>query len=200
MSILSFDLAASLRRLKPEKQRGTLRRRGDGQLPFLTEPVAAGQPLLLDTTVYIDALKGRLPTEVADLMRVRQSNHSAIAIAELAHLLGRLDPSHAGTATVGKAIRRAIDEIPTHRVSEPSTQAIVDAGILTGIVARLRNLPSTQRQPLFNDAALFFQAFENGCCILSRNIADFDCVLQLVPTGRVLLYRQAAVANGNHAS
>jgi hypothetical protein len=73
----------------------------------------------------------------------------------------------------------------------PSVEAVVEAGIVTGAVARLRGLPKADRQPLFNDACLFLQALENGLHLLSRNIGDMDFIQQLVPAGRILLYRRA---------
>jgi predicted nucleic acid-binding protein len=188
---LSFDVAATLRRLKPEKKTGTLARRGDEELTFADQRVFAGPPLLIDTTVYIDALQDRLPQEVSDLLCVRQVNHSSVAIAELAHVLGRLDPAHPNTAATTKAVQKAIAIVPAHRLQAPSVQTMAEAGILTGMLARLRGLPKTDKQLLFNDAMLFLQALEQGCHLLTRNIGDMDFLQQLQPMGRVLFYRQS---------
>lgn len=38
---------------------------------------------------------------------------------------------------------------------------------------------------------LFLQAQKLDLTVLTRNIADFDCLLQLIPAGRVLFYRTA---------
>lgn len=171
---MSLDLAATLRRLKPQKVRGPLARRSDDALPFVAEPVGAGPVLLLDTTVYIDTLQGRLPDEVGKLLTLRQLDHSSVALAELAHAFGRLDPAHPGTAGALRAIEAVIAAVPVHRLAAPSVQATVEAGIIAGTVARLRGLAKTDRQPLFNDAALFLQALEGGSTLLTRNIADLD--------------------------
>lgn len=187
---MSLDLAAALRRLKPEKRTAPLARRPDRDLPFVDDEVEAGPPLLLDTTVYIDVLQGRAPPRVGALLRVRQVNHSAIAVGELAHLLGRLDPGHPGTSAVLAEIRTTIEDVPQHRLSAPSTQALVEAGIVTGTAARLRSLRREDRQPFLNDACLFLHALETGSVLLSRNVGDMDLIGQLVPAGRVLLYRQ----------
>jgi len=40
------------------------------------------------------------------------------------------------------------------------------------------------------DRALFLQALKLGLTVLTANIADFDFLLQMVPTGRVLFYRR----------
>ncbi len=189
---MSFDLAGALRRLKPEKRVGGLSRRPDEELTFAGAEPAAGQALLLDTTVYIDALQGRLPPAVEELLVSRQVNHSAVALAELAHPLGRLDPAHPGTAAAAASIRATIEAIPAHRLSAPSVRALAEAGIATGILARLRKTAKADRQPLFNDVVLYLHAAERGFCLVSRNIADLDPVQQLVPGARVLFYRQDA--------
>lgn len=187
---MSFDLDAALRSLKPHKRTAPLHRRPDDALPFVRAPIVAGPGLLLDTSVYIDILQGRAPPEVKDLVRARQINHSAIAIAELVHLFGRLDPLHKDTKAVLAAIRAVLGEIRPHRLSVPSVQALAEAGIITGIIARLNGIPKTDRQPMLNDATLFTQALENGLTLLSGNIADMDLIGQLLPAGRVLVYRK----------
>lgn len=187
---MAFELAASLRRLKPEKRTNALSRRSDIELPFIDQAAAAGAPLLLDTSVYIDVLQGRAPDAVKHLLRIRQVNHSSVALAELSHLFGRLDPAHRATAVVLSSIAKTIEDIPAHRLTAPSVTALAEAGIVTGIIARLRGLPKADKQPLLNDTALFLQAIESGATLLSRNISDMDLIQQIVPAGRLLLYRQ----------
>lgn len=186
---MSFDLAATLRRLKPQRRTIALRRRADDELTFVARPVRGGSELLLDTNVYIDALQARLPEEVKELLASRLLNHSAIAISELAHAFGRLDPSHAQTKSTLREVNETIADIPQHRLSAPSIQAIVEAGILTGMIARMRGLEKRNRRHLLNDAILYLQALEQGHILLTRNVADFDALQQLVPEGRVLFYR-----------
>jgi hypothetical protein len=41
-----------------------------------------------------------------------------------------------------------------------------------------------------NDGVLFLQAAKLGLTLLTRNISDFDYLLQMMPAGRVLLYRR----------
>ncbi len=187
---MSFDVAAALRRLKPQKRTESLDRRPDADLSFVASSLSAGAGLLLDTSVYIDALQDRLPEDVKALLSIRQLNHSSIAVAELSHAFGRLDPSHSDTAATLAEIRGVIEDIPGHRLTGPSVQAVVEAGIVTGAVARLRGLAKADRQPLFNDACLFLQALESGLHLLSHNIRDMGLIQQLVPAGRVLLYRR----------
>jgi predicted nucleic acid-binding protein len=187
---LSFDVAATLRRLKPQKRTASLERRPDAELSFVDSNLSAGAGLLLDTSVYIDVLQNRLPADVKALLSIRQLNHSSIAVAELSHAFGRLDPAHSDTAAALAEIQAVIEDIPGHRLTGPSVEAVVEAGIVTGAVARLRGLPKADRQPLFNDACLFLQALENGLHLLSRNIGDMDFIQQLVPAGQILLYRR----------
>jgi hypothetical protein len=119
----------------------------------------------------------------------RLSNHSGIALSELTHLFGRLDPRDARTEAVLAKIRAAISTVPPHRLTSPSITVLGEAGILAGLVARLAGIDSGCRQALLNDAALFLQAVEQGQTLLTRNIREFDWFDQLLPTGRVLFYR-----------
>lgn len=187
---MGFDLAASLRRLKPNKRTRPLARRPDNELPFVDRNLTVGAPVLLDTTVYIDVLTGRAPPALKDLLLLRQVNHSSVAVGELTHLFGRLDPVHPDTKGILAQIEGVIDDIPAHQLSAPSVEVAAEAGIVTGMIARLRGLPRTDRQPFVNDATLFLQALESGATLVSRNVGDLDLIAQLVPAGRILLYRQ----------
>lgn len=39
------------------------------------------------------------------------------------------------------------------------------------------------------DCVLFLQAQKLGLVVLTANVGDYDILLQLIPTGRVLFYR-----------
>jgi hypothetical protein len=185
---LSFDLSRSLRRLKPERRSVRLQRRPDAALPFISETSEQGPELLLDACVYIDVMQQRLPEPVKRLRAARHSNHSAVALAELTHPFGRLDPSDSRTANVLARIATAISGIPEHRLSVPSNTVFGEAGILAGIVARLSDVDTAREQALLNDAILYLQAVENGHMVLTRNIREFDYFDQLLPCNRVLFY------------
>jgi hypothetical protein len=45
-----------------------------------------------------------------------------------------------------------------------------------------------------NDAILYLQGVENGHTVLTRNICEFDCFDQLLPSDRVLLYARVQQA------
>jgi hypothetical protein len=188
---LNFDLARSLRTFKPQRRVAALVRRAENELPFVSEKTAGSAELLLDTCVYIDNLQARLPGSVNNLLLSRLTNHSAVALSELTHLFGRLDPRDVRTEAVLAKIRAAILLVPPHRLACPSAKALGEAGILAGLVARLASIDSARRQALLNDAVLFLQAVEQGQTLLTRNIREFDWFDQLLPARRVLFYRVA---------
>jgi len=129
---------------------------------------------------------------VNGLSAVRLSNHSGVALAELAHPFGRLDPWDSRTAAVLARIAAVISGIPEHRLSAPSSSVFGEAGILAGIVARLSDIEAGREQALLNDAMLYLQAVENGQVIITRNIREFDFFDQLLPCNRVLFYSRTA--------
>jgi len=142
----------------------------------------------MDTCVYIDVLQGWAPAEVKRLLGTRIVNHSAIALAELTHLMGALDPAHPGTAPVLRRLGEVIDNIPPRRLSAPSVRVCGEAGMLAGLVTRLAG----RRKDilLLNDAMLFLQAAEMGCELLTGNVAEFDWFDQIVPGTGVMFYRK----------
>ncbi|TAJ73720.1 MAG: hypothetical protein EPO51_04390 [Phenylobacterium sp.] len=185
---MSFDLAGSLRRLKPQRPTTALVRRADSALPVVTTPVGPGPELLLDTCVYIDVLQGRTPSAVDELLTQRILNHSTVALAELTHLFGRLDPAHPATRATLRELAGVIDDVPAHRLSAPSVRAFGEAGMLAGLAARAAGL--AHGVGLLNDALLLLHAAESGCVLLTRNIADMDRLQQLAPHAAFLVYQR----------
>jgi hypothetical protein len=185
---LSFDLARTLRRLKPSRLETPLSRRRAEDLPFIAAFLSPGPELLLDTTVYIDGLQDLSHRALDDLMAIRICNHSAVCLAELTHAYGRLAPSHPMSKATLASISRTIRAMPPHRLREPSQSAWGAAGILAGLAFRLGGYQTGQERGLLNDALIFLQALENGQVVLTGNIGDFDLLNQLVPEGRILLY------------
>lgn len=120
---MGFERAAALRRIKPQRKSDPIGRRPDAALPWVGPP-GPGAELLLDTCVYLDVLQGQTPTEVDDLLQLRIVNHSSVALAELTHLYGRLDPRDQRTRQVLSAISGTIDDIPRHRLTVPSARAL----------------------------------------------------------------------------
>jgi hypothetical protein len=186
--LADFDFEAALRwgRLDPRR---ALSRRADDALPFIGSVAEAGQELLLDTCVYIDGLQGRTPSVVADLLDLRIANHSTVAVQELMHTVGVLDPRHQGSRTAIRQIGVTIKAMPSHRVLTPDAEMLGRGALLAGMLCRLQNYSNDARLRALHDCVLFLQAQKLGLTILTANVGDFDYLLQLIPAGRVLLYR-----------
>lgn len=183
------DFDKVVRWVRPAR-RHALARRPDKDLPFVGDEAQPGKALLLDTTVYVDRMQGRAPHVIQDLIDVRTVNHSTIAIVELMHTVGRLDPAHGGTADVVRQIGKAIRGMPGHRTFEPDAETLARAAVFSGILARTQGYVGDGRMRALHDCVLFLQALKLGLTVLTRNIADFDLLLQMAPEARVLLYRQ----------
>ena len=102
-----------------------------------------------------------------------------MALAELTHLFGRLDPKHPGTAPTLRELTGIVADIPERRLSMPSPQAFGEAGMLAGLAARLSGRP--HGQAALNDALLHLQAAEGGRMLVTRNAGDFGWLRRLSP-------------------
>lgn len=191
---MGFDLSETLRSLKPQKYNGTLERRADDDLPWIADEAAIGGPMFLDTSVYLDVLQGRSPVEVDRLLTYRRCHHSAVCLSELTHAFGRLDPKHASTKAVLETIEATVKDIPDHRLHAPDAATWGQAGVLAGLLFRLSNLPKGEgyERRFINDALVFLQARQLGASVLTGNVRDFDFLTQIIPTGRIILYRTAS--------
>ena len=190
---MDFDLRRSLRALKPQKRTRPLERRPDAELRWADGELPIGRPLLLDTCVYLDVLQARSPVAVDELVARRTCHHSAVCLAELTHVFGRLDPTHAGTAAILDAVGETIADMPDHRLHAPGVALWGQAGMLAGELLRRGGLQkgTGQEQRFLNDALVFLQAGALGLAVLTRNLRDFDWLQQLVPSVEVLFYRAA---------
>ena len=157
-----FDVRRALRRIKPHRHARPFRRRPKDELSFVAEHPTSGPELVLDTCVYIDVLQGATPDNVDTLLRLRTCNHLAHCIAELTHGVGRLDPSHPGTAAITQAIAGVVDAVPPHRLAAPTADVVLEAGILSGLIFRMCDLSSGKEVAALNDAVLYLHALANG--------------------------------------
>jgi predicted nucleic acid-binding protein len=178
----------SLRRLKPEKHQKRLAYRDRSQLLFLPKLKPPFPKLLLDTTVYIDALQGRLPDYMEVALRTGSLWHSTVTEAELAALAGLLDPTHPDTAGVVAQVAAAVELRPAHRILTPDREIWREAGILAGLMARLQGYGNGERRKTLNDALIFLTAAKHGCSVLTRNVSDFDLLMQVDPNGQAIFY------------
>jgi predicted nucleic acid-binding protein len=187
--VAEFDFDASRRWARLDPQR-TLARRSADELPFVDVSPIGGQGLLLDTCVYIDQMQNRSPRVLDDLVAQRQVNHSTVAIQELMHSVGVLNPSDARTAGVIDEIGKLIKAMPPHRIFAPDIEVLGRAALLSGILCRLQGYEKDAKLRALQDCVLFLQAQKLGLVVLTANVRDYDILLQLIPAGRVLFYRQ----------
>src|SRR5258708_38036363 len=78
----SSDVRRTLRRLKPSERRASLQYRQRSELPYIAD-VSTVPKILLDTTVYIDELQGKLPRDVELAIRSTSLWHSTVTECEL---------------------------------------------------------------------------------------------------------------------
>ena len=183
----SSDLRQTLRRLKPSERRSSLEYRQRSELPFIAE--ASSLPkLLLDTTVYVDELQGKLPRDVELAVRSASLWHSTVTECELSALAGLLNPAHPGTAHAIDQVLASIEKRPSHRIVNPDREVWRDAGILAGLLARLRQYGKAEQRKTLNDALILLSAAKAGLTVLTRNISDFDLLLQLATYSKALFY------------
>lgn len=185
---MSSEFEASLRRIKPEKRNRPLQRRPDSALEFIETSAVRSTKLLYDTTVYIDILQNRFPKDGELMLRAADAWHSPVAEAELGAACGLLDPDHSPTRKIIEQIAALIDRRPVQRTVMPDQHVWREAGILSGILARLQGYEKGERRRTLN-ALLYVSARRSGCTVLTRNVSDFDFLQQLDPAGRVLFYR-----------
>ena len=118
-----------------------------------------------------------------------KADNSPVTEAELSAACGLLDPAHAATRSIIEAIAQIVERRPEYRTIAPDAEVWREAGILSGTLARLQGYGKDQRRRVLNDALLFASARKHGCAVLTRNVADFDFLQQLDPSGRVLFYK-----------
>jgi hypothetical protein len=171
---LVFDLRRSLRRIKPHRFIRPLRRRDKTELAFVSGAPAHGRVAGSCCRSHIDVLQGRTPIAVNSLLRLRTVNHLSECVAALTHAFGRLDPLNPATETVLKELARTVADIPPHRLATAATAAVIEAGILAGLLFRLRGLRAGQELAALNDATLYLHALSQGQIIVTRNLRDFD--------------------------
>ncbi|MDE2007493.1 MAG: hypothetical protein KGI51_13060, partial [Rhodospirillales bacterium] len=74
----------------PDAHRRSFPRRPRAALPCDPASLPAGMAVMLDTSVYIERLRGRLPEAIVDCIDARKVLHSAVACTELALAAGQL--------------------------------------------------------------------------------------------------------------
>jgi predicted nucleic acid-binding protein len=113
--------------------------------------------------------------------------------AELAAAIGLLDPSHSKNREITEQISAVIERRPSYRTIAPDSEIWREAGVLSGVLSRLQGYGRDHRRRALNDALVFATGRKHGCTVLTRNVADFDLLQQLDPSGSVLFYKAASL-------
>ena len=178
-----------LARHDPSAWVSTLAYRTRHELPFDPEAVDRATPVMLDTTVYLDALKAPgLPNSIAELLARNIVLHCAIACAELAVSVGHLDPAHPGTAAHRIPLVETLSRMAPTRIVSPSADAWTEAALIAGILARIQGYARESRRVVLNDALLLLTALEAKAILISRNVRHLDLLLRFRPDAQVLFY------------
>ena len=184
---MGFDIDRTIRNLKPEKWTGPLVCRPPADL-VSGSAAATKRHLMPDTTVYVHAGQGKLPSHIASILQQWPLLHCSVALGEIAHGIGRLDPSHPKTPDRRNYLESVLRHVPQHRVVTPEDGTHVSAGILTGILAQLLGLPNGGHRQRINDALILLSARKSGAAVLTANVGDFDLLQQLMPSAEVVYY------------
>ena len=188
---MSSDISSVVSRHDPGQWRRALRHPPKDELPFDASQVPRHASLLFDATVYIDQLQGRLPAPVVDLIASRIIFHAAPALAEIALMIGILDPADRRTRSTLEPVIDTLGRISPLRTIAPSWAVWLEGSVIAGILSRIQGIPRQDRRRFLNDCLLFLLASDSGCVLLTRNSRDVDLLLQLKPDTAVLLYDRA---------
>lgn len=186
---MSSNPGELLARHDPASWIRTLAYRAQAELPFDAGAVGGGTPVMLDTTVYLDALKPPgLPTAIATLVARNVVLHCSIACAELAVSVGHLDPSHAQTARHRAPLIDILSRMAPTRIVAPDADSWTEAAIIAGILARIQGYAREGRRTVLNDALMLLTAVQSRAALVSRNIRHMDLLLRFRPDAEVVLY------------
>lgn len=178
-----------LARHDPAAWTRTLAYRDRADLPFDAAAVGAATTVMLDTTVYLDALKALgLPRTIETIVARNVVLHCAIACAEIAVSIGHLDPAHPATAAHRAPLTEILRRMAPTRIVAPSAGAWTEAAVIAGILARVQAYARENRRAMLHDALILLTATESDAILISRNIRHMDLLLRFRPDARVLLY------------
>lgn len=166
----------------------TIQYREAEDLPFIHAAYDFTAPIILDTGVYIQALKGKLCPLMTRLLSANKSiYHSSVAISEVIVGAAALDPTHPDTPKHRAIMLSAIEDIPESRILTPSN----DDWMLAAAIAGRVGLQRKNFKEVLSDSLIYVQAAANGLTLVSANSNDFDLINQVFP-GNLLLFRSAS--------
>ncbi|TIX20255.1 MAG: type II toxin-antitoxin system VapC family toxin, partial [Mesorhizobium sp.] len=64
------------------------------------------------------------------------------------------------------------------------SQLWIEAGVISGILARTQNFQPYQRKECLNDALIYLTAARSGLPVLTANRDEFDLIQQIAPDGQ----------------
>jgi predicted nucleic acid-binding protein len=156
-------------------------------------------PVVLDTNVFINALAGRGPDVLRELLEALPRLFvAAPARAELAWVRGRLDPDHAGTARVVATYNALLSRVDSAKVLVPTDADWLSAGELAGRAARVvagggsRIATAFDRVELISDALTAILAQAAGFTLVTED-RDFEVLARLLPGLHVLFYDRRGI-------
>jgi len=186
---LRSDLAAALRRFKPEKRTAQLKPRpAENLLDWTGLEGRAPLALLLDTTVYIHRAAGRLPAALQTLIDGALLFHSPVALAELATGVANADPARPEWTALRDHYAALFTAVPVSRVMSVEAQTWIDAGVIAGTLGRAQGYQPHQRKECLNDALIYLTAAKAGVPVLTANRDDFDFIQQIASAGVFIHY------------
>jgi predicted nucleic acid-binding protein len=181
-----FDLASSIGRVQTFDGPSYARRPLE-ELPYFSRGALDGL-LMLDTTVYIDRLQGKISAELREFLEDGAYEHSCIAFQEMMVSVGSLDPRDPRTKKTIDQVSAILASVNPERIFVPDVDVSIEGALLAGTLARIQGYGKEHRFRAVNDCTLFLQSQKLGTTVLTRNYADFDIMLQMIPSGRVLFY------------
>lgn len=143
---------------------------------------------MLDTTVYIDRLQGKISAQLRQFLEDGAYEHSCIAFQEMMVSVGTLNPSDPRTQGVVDRVGAIVASVSPQRIHVPDAELCMEGALLAGTLARIQGYGKEHRFRAVNDCTLFLQSLRLGATLLTRNYADFDILLQMIPSGRVVFY------------
>jgi predicted nucleic acid-binding protein len=186
---LSTDLAASLRRIKPDKRRKQITTRIKAELISAADFAGTGRSaLLIDTNVYIQSAAGTLPATAELLVDSGLLFHCSVCMAELAIGIANADPQHPGWRANRDYYDMLIAGLPPARVLTPDAAIWTEAGVIAGTLARCQGYQRHQRKESLNDALIYLTAAKAGLPVLTANRNEFDLIQQLAPQGQFIYF------------
>ena len=142
---MSIDLAALLRRHKPEKILDPVPRRDRADLPaFCALTVRTGTRLLFDKGVYIAEAAGNLTPEQRERLVRVERHHCTVCLGEITVGLANRDASAAGWPSERRYWEGLFAKLPRTRTYAPDAETWAAAGLLAGTLTRVQGFQAYQ--------------------------------------------------------